>query len=645
MILITLQVSAATQRPVITSKIKNSVNIESSERNFLIRLGFEDFSAKAQSTIDEIDSQSLNVNTLVKPALAINVERYKMVTAARELAVLFRLAISKAEKNNELPVLLDRMTRLAAYHLMPFPLVGLEAFPKNEVYKFKRGDAALELREAYLIERAVDRFQKEASALAAALVQGLYGNDPSLYLNYNDQILKINQLVTDSIKYQYEFTGLQQSRYLGRALTATLLRYTRQKKLIGYESRLSSLLNLEGQFLSNHISSKLSFRDRKNKIMTYQVHNGDFAHEYSAGPEAFAISAGVHPKGSEKNKFANKNKLIGNSLFIPMLGFNPLVEFAQNRQKQNYNLSEQQENALNQVWDESNIQGFTHAGLSEIKTDKESGIEMVWIWDIYPYGNVGGVRVQTPENFAYAELYNRIGFVHYDSKKVLSHFQKNYSESGYKNTVWDSFATSADNPSSADPGVEINKSKRVARKNYLDQPTAQKWMTYSTTESADWFNNEVVPRTFGMIKKYLTGQEVLFFSNGFKNIEGAAYCSQFVLLAFLQAAQLDMQTENDQSISLTKALIKIGVLEVESNDRIVSPNGFAWQKDLVDQVFAVNLNRQVVDQQKANHPALNGLPTVSNQRLKLISDLLQIQIPGIQPVIDISEIDTDDDDL
>jgi hypothetical protein len=148
-----------------------------------------------------------------------------------------------------------------------------------------------------------------------------------------------------------------------------------------------------------------------------------------------------------------------------------------------------------------------------------------------------------------------------------------------------------------------------------------------------------------MVKRYLTGLDVLFFSNGFKNIEGAAYCSQFALLSYLQGAQLDMQTQNDEGIALAKMLIKIGTVEIESNDRIVSPNGFAWQNELVDQVFAVNLNRSLVEQQKANHPKLNGLPTVTSHRLNLISDLSNIKISGINPEIEDSEIDADDDDL
>ncbi len=218
--------------------------------------------------------------------------------------------------------------------------------------------------------------------------------------------------------------------------------------------------------------------------MTYQVHNGDFANEYSAGPEAFAISAGVNPKGTDKIKFAEKNKLIGNSLILPVFGFNPLADYAVQRKKQNYIVDEQHEAALNQIWDESNIQGFTHAGLAEVKTDMDSGIEMVWIWDIYPYGNIGGVRVQTPENFAYAELYNRIGFVHYEPKKVLSHFQNMFAKSGYKQFVWDGFAASADDPASADPVVVVDKTKRVQRKNYLELSTAQKWMNYSPDQAS-----------------------------------------------------------------------------------------------------------------------------------------------------------------
>ena len=620
--------------------------IEKDERAFLVSLGFEDYAQQAQNTLNKIESGKVASNAIAPFILKENAERFTIVKSAREVAILFRLALERSKARGQEKLFLDRMTRLTAYHLMPFALVGLHPVPQK-VYNFKTGEKAKELRDQYLTQQSSLRYAQESQALYNTLVEGLYSasdlQNKSQKISAN--LEKIQELVEGTLKYQYEFSGLQQSRYLGRALVATLLRYTRHNGLTQYEVQLSQILEKEGQFLTNHTTSKLLFRDRKNNIVSAQVYAGDIANEYSTGPEAYQITVGVLPTTADNKKTADNLKLLSNALMLP-LAFNPAIEYAMSRKKQNFPLSEDLERILSEVWSERVIRGFSHAGIADVRKDPSSGLEMVWIWDVYPYGNFGGTRFQTPENFAYPERYNRIGFVHYNSEKLLQHFQNQYKKTGYLKDVWESFGAKLTKDSEGDDDVTLDRSRRVKRASYLDKQTAEKWMSYTKEQANSWYQNEVVPRALAMAKRYLTSAEALVFSHGFKNREASSYCTQFILFAYLQGAQLDMQSTPDDWSGLVKTMTKLGLGDYEINDRIVSPSGFAWQTDLVETSSIVNFSRAPYEEQINHHPEVNGKPTVTSRRLALLSDMLNSEhIAPLKIQFDSLDLDTDDDDL
>lgn len=629
---------------MIAAVSKTATNLEEDERQFLMRLGFEDYAGMADKTLEKIENKKITTNLIAPYLLKQNSKQYAVINSARELAVLFRLAIDKSEKNKTLSSTLDRLTRLTAYHLMPFSLVGLDPVD-NSVFKFKRGAQAKKLRDDYLSERTKTRYYKEAHSLNAALTLDLFTAQELRSAAVSTRLSEINELINDAILYQYEYSGLQQSRYLGRALAATLLRYTRKNQLPAYENKLQQILKSENLFLTNHTTSTLTFFNRQEQATSVKLYTGDIANEYSMGQEAFGITLMVSPKSKNNLKQANDLKLFSNPLLIPTMAYNQLPNIVQKRKKENYLIDENTAAAANQIWDESNLSGFSHAGLVEVRTDKESQLEMVWIWDINPYGNLGTVRFHTPENFSYPEKFNKIGFTHYDYKKFLRHFQKNYKISGYKNSVWESNGSALEmSDDEDDPIPVVDFTRRVQRKNYLQESVANRWMSYTEDNADTWFKNEVAPRVIGMIKKFTTSSEVLGFATSFYDREAAAYCSQFVVLAYLQGAQLDPQEEPDDFSSLAKTLTTMGVSNPAKNDRIVAPNGFAWQKNLIDYVYQVNFSRSQVFRQTENHPLINGKPTLIDQRLELINDIIGLNHIKTESKLNTEDVDTDDDD-
>lgn len=628
--------------------------VANDERLFLMRLGFEDYALMAQATAKEIKAgQRPGANPIAIPILDFNYQRLSALSAARELAVLARLGLEKTagpggDKGRE-TVALAQLTTLTTYHLLPFALIGLEPVPAS-VFQRKTGPAAAQLRADYLLAHSQKRYLAEKKSVVTVIANLLYSAKEltSGSSSVKDGLRKLDVLVGEVLGNEYDDTTLQQNRYLGRALVATLLRYSRTHGHPEVEARLRQELQSRGQYLDNHITSTLTFRDRKGRPQSVTVSSGDIANEYSSGSEAYQITMGVLPAPENRDRARDLKLVASLGQFASGLT-EKMLNRAYEKTRSNEPLNEDEERLLREIWDPQLARGFSHAGMAEVRTDATSGISMVWIWDIYPNGNLGGVRYQTPENFAYAERYNRIGFVHYSAQKALSVFKKQMAEHGYRHYVWRSNDVVMTKDEDGDPLLVANSKKKVFQRAYIDAQTVQAWAQLPDTAAEAWYTREVVPRALRMLRLYMTGEEAMVFAAGFKNMDHSAYCSQLVVQAFLQGANFDPQAFPDQWRGVSKLASK-WTDELPIDERVIAPGGFAWQKDLTDSVKIVDLDRAGALLQQTNAPFLNGRRTVIDENLQILQPILRsndaaLVADGVLTPLDPDATDVLDDDL
>lgn len=609
------------------------------ERKFLMRLGFEDYSLQAQATLRRLENNP-KISPIVKPILENNYDRTIPVSYAREAAVLARVGLERAHDRHTEGTALAQLTALTTYHLLPFALVGLQPIPTS-VYNFKVGPPAKALRTAYLKSETSARYLAEKKAFIATFISLLF-TELEITRGSSDTdsaIKQLDQIATQILHNEYEITGLQQSRFLGRALAATLIRFARINGYPEIETQLRNSLAAQGQFLDNHISSTLTLRDRKGVLQKVEVFNGDVANEYSTAAEAYQITAGVMP-AAENRAQAQSLKLIGSLADFGSAMSDKLVESATEKKWSNQALNDDEARVLSEIWDPRLIRGFSHAGVAEVRRDAASGIAMVWIWDVYPGDNLAGMRFQTPENFAYAERYNRIGFVHYSPEKALAVFKKQIQSRGYLPNVWESAGANLARDAEDSPTVTVDPDRRVLRATYVDEQSVQSWTEIPKEQAAAWYYGQVVPRALKMIRSYLTGEDALVFAAEFKNFDHSAYCSQMIVLAYLQGANFDLQAYPDEWRGVTKIAAKL-TPKLSVKERIISPSGFAWQKDLTETVRTIDLDRSGVFAQTENAPFLNGKPTVISQRLQILAPLLKSTAAQALADQELTELDPD----
>ncbi len=74
------------------------------------------------------------------------------------------------------------------------------------------------------------------------------------------------------------------------------------------------------------------------------------------------------------------------------------------------------------------------------------------------------------------------------------------------------------------------------------------------------------------------------------------YCSQLIVLAFLEAANFDLQDELDSIPSMAKlfsgSLKKI--VNLSADQRLIAPNGLIWQSKIVEDLVTIHHDRQRV---------------------------------------------------
>jgi hypothetical protein len=573
---------------------------------FLNRLGFEDYSAQAQKS-----RSAGGVNAVSSLVLKANVDRYQVVNASRNLTLAI---VEESFDRLESREIQEKVLNLAAYLLEPAPFVASEPLPAA-INALTDSANYVKAREVYLRSRILHRFRDEKQTLLAVMMD----------LAPAKKQAALESLLDTYLVSKYMDIELRQTRYWGRALSAALVKYARDHAQPGLENALTEKLGEKGLWLGNFLSSTVKYKNQKQEVVSVKIASGDFVNEYSKGSESYFITIGVMPTSRSDLWLAERSGLIGRKLQAAfyLLPEEETALLAKVRARETLTSSEKRHYAFLQ--NEPNPNGYSHVGILEVKRDPVSGIEMPWVWDIYPSGEVGGVRFLGLEGFAYAEQFRSVGFTHYDARKFHSYYVKKTTEQGYLSTVWKSYRA----------GLDENDEIAEDRQNTYLWPAkisaaeVQRLQKTPPEQAEAWFAKEIAPRVLNVMKGYMVSKDALAFAENFANMEGAAYCSQALVLAFLQGVNVDPQASPDQYPKFLDTVEKfhkdLGGY-YKRGERIIAPSGFAWQSQLVESHVMIYFDRHLPERNQEKLLA----PLRPRSRVTPLPSPLLPSPPGLQ---------------
>ncbi|MGZ3807104.1 MAG: hypothetical protein ACXVCE_03400, partial [Bacteriovorax sp.] len=589
--------------------------------DFLFRLGFKDYSGDIEKTL----SSGAEMTEVSKEVLIQNKERYQIVNDARELTLNL---IESVLPQMEDPEVQDKLIHLTSFLLSPHPLVSLETLPEN-ISKLKVDkDAFLKAREAYLSNLASERAKIEKDYLLTTLVD----LNPTLQ-NNGEALRQTEHYLNDYVSRDYSDLGLQQTRYWGRALAACLVRYSRLNAGSLLEKKLSAYLKEHNLFLENFISNNLSYVNANKQISKVTLHSGDMANEYSRGTLSYYITIGVVPGSSSNKKVAQKNRLLGRKMRAFDYPSTDEEESIKMKATAEQTLTEKEKRMLDLISVRNNQEGFSHAGLVDVKKDEETNIQMPWIWDLYPNASLGGVRFIGPEGFAFPANYQKVGYVHYSPEKYRNFYKTQIQKRGYMPNVWKSYLARLNRDNGELESIE-DHSGHYNWPTLISEKDVQRIANDDALDAATWFERDIAPRISKTVESYMTSSEALSFTSSFANARDTAYCSQLVVLAYLQGIDVDAEATIDSWSTFAKTIKHLNVPGTENIDlsqRIVAPAGFAWQSQLVENFTTVQFDHSSDFPSFATKMGL--LKDISNK------ELVQDETQSLNLTIDVNDND------
>lgn len=541
-------------------------------RNFLINMGFKDYCLSME--------QSLNSSSLTevsKKVLEHNRTQYQIINVARELAA-FTFSYSKNHfYDNDTQ---DRLVALTTFLLLPNKDISTKVIAKYS------NENQISLEESFNI-LTKNKMIKEKELIISSMSEIIGTHAPKI-------IAQLDRYLSRYFILKYTDSNLMQTNYLGRAFVAGLIRFARHNKIDSIETKVEEKLKKHNIFLNNYISDSLAFTNTNGKIQTVTLHSGDFANEYSKGSEAYYISIGTTPTGIKNRLRARTNHLLGNAFKIAIYPTPETEKVILNKVNTGKSLSTLEKIQYSLIQTKPSIAGYSHAGIVDLKEDAESKIKMSWIWDSYPNDELGGIRFIGTEGFAFSGEFQKIGFVHYNPTKFLNYYKSQIASRGYLQNVWLSY-----NSKMEDGAIAIDEDQaKYAWPTSISENDVRDFANTNNADADFWFKNKMAPRVTAMMEKYFTGTEALAFADGFINVRGAAYCSQAVVLAYLQGIDIDPEEKKDRLSFIVHIghILKLSELEdIDLTQRIISPAGFAWQTDLVETHIPIMIKQGLDD--------------------------------------------------
>lgn len=605
----------------------------SPEQAFLERLGFISYTQEIDKTL-----QKETLTPITARVLNANRDRYEVVDLARNLSLTIYNSVFPRLND---PAVVAKTLKLTAHLLRPHALLSDVTLPQSVLSKPNASQFA-DARDAYLTQIAQQRFDEEQIALLSTVVDLVQTNSSGQPLVKDGMVTDfatINQLKTEISKYtqvKYAYMEMQNTQYWGRAMAALMVRYSRLYNHPEVEQQLQALLVAQDDTLGNYLSSTLQIRNDKNQIDTINLRSGDFANEYSHGTESYYITIGVKPAG-KNSSLAKKENLVGSLLEVLSYPTPDEEDALVAKYHQHLPMTDKEQKKMARVLNSQAAKGYSHVGMVQISQDAQTGIAMPWIWDVYPNSSLGGIRFIGPEGFAFSERFQKVGFVQYDSQKFMSYYKQTIAKRGYQKNVWDSFVATVD-----DTDAIAQTTTPIEIQTFTTPQEVQYMASFPDSQADVWFSQQLIPRVLKTMHRYLVSEDAMAFATGFADVKGAAYCSEAMVLAYLQGADIDPEQVQDKwsDFMVLSAKFNVGAGGYFSmNKRIISPSGFAWQAGLVQYQKDVYLNAGY--RRSKDYDVDSNLLQYSAETRKAISDLIICE----RPDFDQNNVTTGDDDL
>lgn len=616
------------ERPDITLSSNDKTSFEAAD-SFLKRMGFEDYSAQARKTLETTE----DIAPVSKWALQLNEDKYETLNGSRKVgnftyALLKKITRQSPEHFNRA---LTVLTRIMIQQLKRFPQFRLEPLSIGNTTGMTIAQM-LELREVELSKRQIERYTVEKINLVKAYLSIWPDLDDDEKVNLTHWL---DEVFSDALWDTYRSGTHQQNRYLGRAIILAVVKYFRETGSHHLENKLASDLRTEFLFLENYIHGQYIQLNDDNKYVTHIFKSGDIAFEYSHGQEAFFTSLVVRPQKKENQNIAAQYKLINDykdaTKFLDTKDYNTAID----KKSLGLPLSFFNQRAYSEFWNMDYANGYSHCGLVEVRVDQQTGIKMAWIWDSFPGSHLdGGVRLMTPEGFSIVEKHLKLGVLRYDPKKVLSLFKEQISTRGYQTEVWKGYKsiTKTNSDKVTTPFLLSNEEHFWPTK--VDELTVKSWLLVTEKNAERWYQEIILPRVFNRVRAYVNSPDAVIFAVGLVSAQSMLYCSQLIVLAFLEATNLDLQDEQDKiPVFVHKLEDKIrNYINLNKDHRVVSPNGLIWQSKIFENLFAINLNREKANDHYYN---IDG-KTMAEIYTQYLSNLDEVKNTSLTPTTLIS---------
>lgn len=547
-------------------------------RASLIALGFEDYSAQAKDTLENHPEKMLgNVSPLV---LKFNEERFQVINHARELAVLFG---SELERKGQSRDRIRDFANLTARALSLQPKDPYQELP-DEVFNAPP-EKREKLAKDILVRWTRNDILEQARALTADFMVTFYGKEAIHTLerkldnkwnltdreeSMRENVTKIYNHILPLVRFAYLDSTMGQTRYLGRALSAVMLRESRVSQNKDMEEILMQESKKRGLTLENFVGDTWVLPTEKGKIFRSQIENGDFITERGLEGQSADISWAARP--AWRDTFHAMRRGLWGTFTSPLLAVHAKpMEKLTSLDKIRMRLSE---SPLGR-------QGFSHMGIANVLVDPESGVKMTWIVDNYPNEEYGGIRITGLEQFGPIGPIKAIGITRYDPEKFWDFVQEHIRKEGYNPVAWVSELEPIDKEGKK---LKVEKIEKQEVPTLISEEEFRKLHAVPREEAKKWFET-IMKRVTEHVRKDYLSESGLGFARGFSNFCGRGYCSFTPNLAARQMVGIDLQQNPDRWSVVLKALKALGVKSaknLKTDIRIIAPSGFMSQQGLID---------------------------------------------------------------
>lgn len=597
------------------------------QQNYLESMGFENYADAARKTL----GNSKGLTDVVSLALEKNSIEYLSLNSAKEIGAISYALLSIAYRDNKFQEVRHILEPIIMKNLSSIPLVSID------IQEIEYQNIILEDRyskqKVILYERAQKRYKNDKEILIKAYLH-IVNNILKLNFDRNELVNWLDEHISKNISKNYTNQTRQQSLYLGRSLVVSYVKFLREHKFKDIEEQFENYLENNYITLNNFITSSYTHKFKEKKEITIKMKNGDFAYEYSHGDEPFFTSLVVRPSEKNDSELANKYNLLSNLTHSLKFLNNDTYYNAIDKINTNLEPSAEELKVYENYWNINYAKGFSHAGIVEVKEDAEYKIAIAWIWDIFPdTDKIGTIRLMNAESFGDSNKHLKFAISRNSPLKLLNVYKEQLTQVGYKENIWESNSSFVGKYINSDKsGPAIDDSEQYIWKTHISREDYKSWTNIKEADASDWFNQIILPRVFHRIKEYIYTKDAKVFANGLLSARDMLYCSQMIVVAYLEATNIDIQPHHDSVPNFLLALNKkLKMFDSRGiNHRIVSPNGLIWQSKL-------NMSLEVIEHDK-NESQFNHLKrNDSNNYLKRYSNMLNYNEEINK--IDLSEFD------